>query len=163
MDAQNILYYTDGHQVMITNGGFKVKNTLYRLNGITQHGLSIIYPQRIPSVLLMVCGIVLFVCGAMNFVPPSWGTHVNLLGFSLIVNSVMMTGGVLFLLAGLFIMLKQREKYAVRISTAEGEKDVVVSPSREYVNQIVDALNRAYLDLIQKPDKIERKQLKVLG
>jgi hypothetical protein len=99
----------------------------------------------------------------MNFVPHSWGTHVNLLGFSLIVNSVMMTGGVLLLLAGLFIMLKQREKYAVRISTAEGEKDVVVSTSREYVNQIVDALNRAYLDLIQKPDKIERKQLKVLG
>ncbi len=163
MDAQNILYYTDGHQVMITNGGFKVKNTLYRLNGITQHGLSIIYPQRIPSLLLMVCGIVMFICGAMNFIPHSWGTNINLLGLSLIVNSIMMTGGVLLLLAGVIILLRQREKYAVRISTAEGEKDVVVSNSREYVNQIVEALNRAYLDLIRKPDSLEKKQLKVLG
>ena len=163
MDTDNILYYTDGHQVMVTNSGFKVKNTLYRLNGITRHGLSVIHPQRIPSVLLTMGGIILFISGVMNFVPPAWSTNINVLGFSLIVNSLMMTGGVLFLLVGLFIMLKQREKYALRIATAEGEKDVVVSKSREYICQIVNALNRAYLDLVQKPEKFEKRQLKVLG
>ena len=37
-----------------------------------------------------------------------------------------------------------RQRYAVRIATAEGEKDVVVSSRKEYIQQIVDALNRAY-------------------
>lgn len=163
MDTDKILYYTDGHQVTITDNGFKVKNTLYRLNGITRHGLSIIYPARIPSTLLMILGTVLFVCGSMNFIPASWNTNVTIFGLSLLVNSLLMIGGILFLVIGLLIMLRLREKYAVRIFTAEGEKDVVISGSREYISQIVDALNRAFLDLMNKPDKTEKKQLKVLG
>jgi len=39
-----------------------------------------------------------------------------------------------------------REKYAVQIITAEGEKNVVISRSREYISKIEDALNRASLD-----------------
>ncbi len=161
MDTDKILYYTDGHQVTITDNGFKVKNTLYRLNGITRHGLSIIYPARIPSTLLMVLGTVLFVCGSMNFIPNSWNTNVNILGFSLLVNSVLMIGGVLLLVGGLLIMLRLREKYAVRIFTAEGEKNVVVSNSREYISQIVDALNRAYLDLTKPPRKVKEREFEV--
>ena len=60
----------------------------------------------------------------------------------------MTLGSVLFGL-GLLIMIRMREKYAVRIFTAEGEKNVVVSQSREYISQIVDALNRAFLDLLK--------------
>jgi len=62
-----------------------------------------------------------------------------------------MTAGIIFFIAGMTIMFRQKEKYAVRIFTAEGEKNVVVSQSREYISQIVDALNRAYLDLMKKP------------
>ena len=64
-----------------------------------------------------------------------------------------MIAGVLFFVIGLLILLKLREKYAVRIFTAEGEKNVVVSQSREYISQIVDALNRAYMDLIKRRGK----------
>ncbi len=159
METNNVLYYTDGHQVTITDSGLKVRKTLYRLNGITRHRLAIIYPARIPFLILIGLGTCVFITGAMNLIPESWNTYVNIFGFSLMVISLFMTGGVLLVLTGIFVMLKLREKYAVHIITAEGEKNVVVSHSREYINQIMDALNRAFLDLMTsgKKEKIGSK------
>ena len=151
METDKVLYYTDGHEVTVTDSGFKVKNTLYQLNGITRHGFSIISPHRAPYMTLMILGTIIFLCGAMNILPPEWMRSVNIFGFSLLVNSVVMTAGIIFFISGMAIMFRQKEKYAVRIFTAEGEKNVVVSQSREYISQIVDALNRAYLDLMKKP------------
>lgn len=148
METDNILYYTDGHQVTITDSGIKVKKTLYRLNGISRHGLSVISPPRIPFLVLIGLGTGLFLAGTMNLIPASWNTYVQLFGFSIMVISIFMTSGVLLVLTGILVMLKLREKYAVQIITAEGEKNVVVSRSREYASQIVDALNRAFLDLM---------------
>ena len=158
METNNTLYYTDGHQVTITDSGIKVKKTFYTLNGITRHGLSIIYPPRIPFILLIALGSVLFIAGTMNFIPATWNTYVIIFGSSFLVVSLFMGSGVLLVLLGIFVMLRLREKYAVHITTAEGEKDVVVSRSREYISQIVDALNRAFLDLVKTPGKEVKKQ-----
>jgi len=160
METNNTLYYTDGHQVTITDSGIKVKKTLYRLNGITRHGLSIIYPPRVPFIVLIVLGTGLFIAGTMNLIPTSWNIYVNIFGFYFLAVSLFMASGVLLVLAGIFVMLRVREKYAVHIITAEGEKDVVVSRSREYISQIVDALNRAFLDLVKSPGKEGKKVLK---
>jgi hypothetical protein len=149
METNRILYYTDGHEVSVTDSGFKVRKTLYQLNGITRHGFSIISPIRAPFTALMIIGAIAFVCGAMNFLPQAWMGSVTILGFNLVVNSVVMTGGTVLFIVGMLIMLQLKEKYAVRIFTAEGEKNVVVSQSREYISQIVDALNRAFLDLMK--------------
>ncbi|MBI1767731.1 MAG: hypothetical protein HYR67_05100 [Bacteroidetes bacterium] len=149
METNKILYYTDGHEVSVTDSGFKVKKTLYQLQGITRHGFSIISPHRAPFTVLMVLGSITFLCGAMNILPTSWMRSVNILGFSLLVNSVVMIAGIVFFILGMAVMFRLKEKYAVRIFTAEGEKNVVVSQSREYISQIVDALNRAYLDLMK--------------
>lgn len=150
MDTEKTLYYTDGHEVSVTDAGFKVRRHLYNLTGITRHGLSVIYPPRVPFVTLIVVGTVIFICGAMNFIPSTWKTNVSLFGFSFLTNSLLMVGGIIIFLTGLVVMLKVREKYAVRILTAEGEKNVVVSTSHDYIKQIVDALNRAFLDLTTK-------------
>ena len=144
-----MLYYTDGHDVTVTDAGFKVKNTLYQLNGITRHGFSIIAPHRAPFGVLLVLGAVVFGCGAFNVLPANWHQQVTVFGFSVIVNAVVMTAGSIIFGAGMLVMLRLREKYAVRIYTAEGEKNVVVSGSREYISQIIDALNRAFLDLMK--------------
>jgi hypothetical protein len=150
METDKILYYTDGHHVTITDSGFKVRNTWYELSGITRHRFSIISPPRIPSVTLVTLGISAFLCGALDFIPSSWVNEIHLFGFPLLVNSLVMMAGVVFLLAGVLVLLKLREKYAVRIFTAEGEKNVVVSQSREYISQIVDALNRAFMDMVKR-------------
>jgi hypothetical protein len=47
-------------------------------------------------------------------------------------------------LTGVLITGLMRERYAVRIATAEGEKNVVISSQKEYIAQIVDAISSAY-------------------
>ena len=47
-------------------------------------------------------------------------------------------------LIGILILASAHERYAVRIGTAEGEKNAVVSRKREYIAQIVDAINHAF-------------------
>jgi len=144
-----MLYYTDGHDVTVTDAGFKVKNTLYQLSGITRHGFSIIAPHRARYTVLLVLGTITFACGAFNILPANWHQQVTIFGLSVIVNAVVMTAGSVIFGVGMLVMLRLREKYAVRIFTAEGEKNVVVSSSREYISQIIDALNRAFLDLVK--------------
>ncbi len=41
-------------------------------------------------------------------------------------------------------MFFTKERYAVSITTAEGERNVVVSDRKEYITQIVHALNEAF-------------------
>jgi hypothetical protein len=54
--------------------------------------------------------------------------------------------GTLLLFTGMLLILIVKPKYALHISTAEGgEDDVIVSPKREYIRQIIDALNRAFM------------------
>lgn len=167
MNTDNTIFYTDGHQVMITNDGLKVKSHFYRLNTITQHELAVIRPQRIPTIVLMAVGIVIFLSGTLSFVPESWNTEVNILGFSILVYSLLMAGGIFFLCAGIALLIIQKEKYAVRITTVEGEKsvekNVVISHSRDYIKEIVYGLNRAYLDLRHKPGAEVKKQFQALG
>jgi hypothetical protein len=54
----------------------------------------------------------------------------------------MWVGGFLVVLGSIALAVV-REKYSVRIATAEGEKDAVVSTKKEYISQIVDAINNA--------------------
>ena len=153
METNRTFYYTDGHDVMITDSGFRVKNTLYQLNGITRHGFSIISPHRAPYAVLMILGVLVFMCGALNFLPPSWTQPIVILKFHVAADSLVMTLGSILFGLGLLVMLRMREKYAVRIFTAEGEKNVVVSQSREYISQIVEALNHAFLDLVKSRNR----------
>jgi hypothetical protein len=46
-----------------------------------------------------------------------------------------------------------KEKYGVHIVTDDGEKDVLVSPRREYVVIVVEALNKAFINMLGKREK----------
>lgn len=151
------LYYTDGNQVTITGSGFMVRNKFYELARITRHRVSIITPPRTPSLTLTVLGIVAFLCGALNLIPSSWEKNIHIMGVPFLINSVVMVAGVVLLLLGVFL-LSSHEKYAVKVSTPEGEKVALVSDKREYVSQIVDALNHAHLDLMQKAQMKSRTE-----
>ena len=63
--------------------------------------------------------------------------------------------GIVLILAGFIISLVMKEKYGVHIVTAEGERDVLVSERREYVSMVVEALNKALLNLMRKSGKDE--------
>jgi hypothetical protein len=134
--------YTDGRDVTVTDSTLKVKNTAYKINGITKLCLWTIRPERWPGVLLMVLGLTALVLGWLGMMP----ADMNMTTDNGVISGntlALWVGGALFLI-GLLILALTRERYAVRITTAEGDKNALVSPKREYVAQIVDALNKAF-------------------
>jgi hypothetical protein len=139
------IIYTDGRDVTVTNSDLKVKNHLYKLNGILRHGLTRLKANRIPGIILFVFGAVLIRLGMVDTFSSEYNFH---LGNTLITSNVFAAWlGVAMALAGTLQIVFVRDRYAVSIATAEGEKQVVVSRRREYVAQIVEALNQAYREI----------------
>lgn len=141
MEPDKVIY-TDGRDVTVTDSALKVKNTSYQLNGITKLSFWTIRPDRWPGILLMVLGIAAAVLGYLNMVPTDMSVQTD--GGMVNSNTLALWGGVTLTVIGFLLLLFAREKYAVRIGTAEGEKNAVVSRKREYIAQIVDALHSAF-------------------
>lgn len=139
------VYYTDGHDVVVTSSTFKVHNKEYRLPGITRHGLSTLKPQRAPGLFLFVIGMLVVVIGAYQLIPPGYIENTLIMDRWVTANDWAVIFGALIGLIGLLIAMLVKTKYAVRISTAEGENDVVISNHREYIRQIIEGLNRAFV------------------
>jgi hypothetical protein len=134
--------YTDGHDVVVTDSTLKVKNTSYRLNGITKAAFWTIRPDRWPGALLLLMGIIVAACGYLGLVPADWSvqTESGLMSG----NFIALWSGIGLVVIGLLVLILTKERYAVRIGTAEGEKNAIVSTKREYIAQIVDAVHTAF-------------------
>jgi hypothetical protein len=136
--------YTDGRGITVTDSTFQVKKMSYQINGITNHGLLILRPERLPGMLLLIVGFIVAVTGILNLIPATFIPDMKIKDGYVSANIIAMwTGGALALI-GLLILVIVRERYAVRIATAEGEKNAVVSDKKEYISQIVNALNEAF-------------------
>lgn len=140
--TQDGVIYTDGREVTVTPYQFIVGKTEYLLEGITTIRLFTLRGNKLPAIVLILLGIMgvlagwkqLF-SGAINSAQA--GTHV------VTFNQLVVYGGIiLFVMGALWFALVQ-DKYAIRITTAEGEKDAVVSTKKDYINQIVSALREA--------------------
>ena len=136
--------YTDGHEVVITESTFQVRNKSYNLNGITKHGLQTVKPDRAPGIIVFVLGAISSLCGILKLIPTDWMDNVYLNGNSYGINTIAVWTGIVIALIGILITSLVKERYAVRIATAEGEKNAVVSSKKEYIRQILNALNEAY-------------------
>jgi len=140
--------YTDGHDVMVTESVFMIKNTMYQLKGITNHGFQIIRPHRLPPLLVALIGALLVFLGAAHIVPKNFIPDLVLQFIQLSVNTAAACLGAGLLVIGSVVFGLMKERYAIRISTAEGEKNVLISGRREYIAQILDALNKAFMSLV---------------
>ena len=134
--------YTDGRDVTVTESTFQVKNRAYELRGITKFGLLSRRPDRFPGVLLFLGGLILAGCGFLDLVPETFMNNASNAN-STDPNTLAIWMGAGLALLGVAIMMFVKERYSVRIATAEGEKDAIISSRKEYISQIVDALNRA--------------------
>jgi len=139
------VYYTDGHEVVVTSSALKVHNKEFLLPGITRHGLSTLKPQRAPGLFLFIIGMLVVVIGAYKFVPPDFVENKLIANRWITANDWAIVIGATIALAGLLIATLVKPRYAVRIATAEGENDVVVSKQREYIRQIIEGLNKAFI------------------
>lgn len=136
--------YTDGDKVTVTDSTFYVRKQDYRLDGIIKHGLYVMRPSRVPAILLVLIGLVLMLAGFAEWIPADTMRDVVIGGTAFGVNTVAMAVGGLLALIGVITIGLLRDRYAVRISTAEGEKNVVVSSRKDYIAQIVDALSMSH-------------------
>jgi len=150
MESDKDVLYTDGHEVTVTESVLRVKRKWYNLSGITNHGFSIIPPVRLPSIFIMAIGGTLAIMGAARLLPQ--GT-LFIYDIPFNVNDLGLGCGILFVLFGAGLMGVMGERYAVSITTAEGEKHVVVSRHKEYINQIVHALNDAFFAKVNRDVK----------
>jgi hypothetical protein len=135
--------YTDGRDVTVTESKLQVRNMQYELRGITKFGLFIRRPDRLPSFLLVIAGLLVAACGWLTLISPSFIGDMPFGNMYVTANTLALWVGGTLVLLGIIIIAFMKERYSVRISTAEGEKDAVVSSKKEYVTQIVNALNRA--------------------
>jgi hypothetical protein len=105
--------------------------------------------------LLLVVGFIVLVIGILSLIPASLIPAMEINGEHVTANTVAMWAGGSVALIGILVLVIVRERYAVRIATAEGEKNAVVSEKKEYISQIVDALNEAF-NLNRSPSVYEK-------
>ena len=104
----------------------------------------IIRPERLPGLLLLIVGFLVAMVGILGLIPASLIGGMQIGNELVSANVVAMWAGAGVALLGLLILAIVRERYAVRIATAEGEKNAVVSNKKEYIAQIVNALDDAF-------------------
>ncbi len=134
--------YTDGRDVTVTDSALKVKNTSYNLSGITKLSFRTIRAERWPGILLLVLGLAALAFGLFGTVPAEMNVQTD--DGTIGGNILAVWGGIALSVIGLISLMVAHDRYAVRIGTAEGEKNAVVSRKREYIAQIVDAVHNAF-------------------
>jgi hypothetical protein len=144
MTKEDKVIYTDGGQVTVTDSIFHVRKHDYKLDGIIKHGLYVMRPSRMPAIILVLIGLVLMMVGFGGWVPAGMFQDIYIDNKAIDINTVTMAVGGLIALIGVVTIGLLKDRYAVRISTAEGEKNVVVSSRKEYITQIVDALSMSH-------------------
>lgn len=144
MATEEILY-TDGQDVVVTASTLQVKDRFYRLRAIKKHGVAILQPVRLPGLIVFIAGVVLSIMGLSTTFHSELSAQWSITGEPMSANVVAQWVGVLMAMGGLMLTIALRERYAVRIDTAEGEQLAVVSTKREQIMDIVSALNRAFM------------------
>jgi hypothetical protein len=140
------VFYTNGHDVMVTDTSFTVKKKQYRILGITDHAIRKIKPLRMKGLFIVLLGALITLLSTLEYFS-SQVDSVILFERVWSGSQVLLASGIVIALIGLIWTFAVKPRYAVHISTAEGDTDVVVSSQREYVRQIVNALNRAVMAL----------------
>lgn len=135
--------YTDGHGVKITREKFYTEKKEYNLEGITNVDLARVPASKVPGVVLFVLGFAGILAGSMGwFNSIRWDSGDAI--YIIDANMVAIGLGVALILGGIIWMIASKDKYAVQIETAEGQKQAIVSKSREYAALIVASLKKAY-------------------
>ncbi|MCO5949232.1 DUF6232 family protein [Mucilaginibacter flavidus] len=115
-------FYENG-EVIVTQSRFIVGSKTYAMRNISSVQIGVIEPNRTLGYILLIIGIVVALAAE---------------------NKVF--GIIVAVIAGVFLFT-QKTKYSVRIATNSGAMDGLISESKEYIRQIVAALNEAIVHM----------------
>lgn len=153
--------YTDGHGVKITNEKFYAEKNIYNLDGITQIDLQRIPASSGPGVTFFVLGFLAIVAGSLDvFDNLSFSGEENI--YSVETSMFAIGLGIAFVMGGVGWMIAAKDKYAVEIRTAEGEKQPIISQSKEYTAHIVASLKKAYFRYVKNYEYNNKRRKKVI-
>jgi len=113
------------------------------MQGIISARTNYIKAKATPAVVLILVGVLGVMAGFLHLFDNTQADGMHIGTLVLTANRISAIAGLILFIAGLFWLAGRRNKYAVHITTAEGEKEPVVSTKKDYVNQIVSAINEA--------------------
>lgn len=155
------IIYTDGHGVKITSDKFYAEKDEYNLDGITKIDLQRIPASNAPGITLFILGFLAIVAGSLDvFANIRYSAEEAI--YVIDTNMVSIGIGVALIVGGIIWMIVAKDKYAVEIRTAEGEKQPIVSRSREYVALIVTSLKKAYFRYVKDYDYNRKRRDRVV-
>jgi hypothetical protein len=138
----NVLY-TDGHHVKVTTHQFIVGRVAYLVDGILSARINLIRANTAGAIILLLVGIMAAVAGFLQLFSSVQIDSLALGDWIITGNRLAILIGGFLALCGLIWLVASHNRYAVHITTAEGEKEPIVSTKKDYVSQIVAALNKA--------------------
>lgn len=145
MIADKIFYADAQHHVIVTDSTFIVKNKEYSIPSIRDHIIKEIKPIPFAGLIVATVGTLLTLSGVFHVLAFRFMPNVTIWDWTFGAYSWVIGIGLLVLFIGLVMTAWVKPQYALHISTAEEENDVIVSPKRELIKQIIDALNRAFM------------------
>ena len=129
--TQNDLTYFEDEEVSISPEIAILGDRTYSLNDIASVSMEHKPAGRMPSLLLAVFGALV----AVTALADVWGDPV--------MGIVVTACGLALLGLGMLLAATAQPRYIVRVSTASGEEDALVSPNQERVERIVEAIRKA--------------------
>ena len=135
--------YTDGHGTKVTTQEFITGNATYLIRGIMEARMNQIKTSLLPAITLLVLGTIAFIAGYFQLLNQEEVVQFRIGEMNMTLDRIATLVGFVFIILGLIGLALRHKKYSVHIRTAEGEKDPLVSTKKDYVSQIVSAINTA--------------------
>ena len=139
------ILYSDNRGVRITDSTLEVKKNSLELKGIKKYRLSTKKPDRIAETISFFIGLPLAVCGLLNIISPADIPYIKIKDVYYNPNDIALWAGIVYIVIGLLPVFIDRKSYALRITTPEGKKNILVSRNKEYILKIMEALNNAFI------------------
>ncbi len=140
---EETVIYTDGKKVKITTHEFIVNRVKYLVKGIAAVRMRFIHYYKYAPLTLLFLGIAGIIMGITGVFDKVHLHAIHIGNFLLTANRFSVIIGLVMSSVSLFWLSVVNDKYAVVITTAEGDINPVTSKKKDYIHQIVAALKAA--------------------
>ena len=142
MNDQPILF-SDGRNVRVTDKELIVDSARYVLKSIARARIHFISHFKYPAYTIIAMGIAGIMMGAVKVFTNAAFEELYIGDFPITANRLsILIGAILFFLGAAWLYVLT-DKYALVISTTDGERNPISSRRKKYIRQIVSAINSA--------------------